>query len=113
MPKKAKPGSERDVQRRLITWLRKRGWFVINTSGSWASARGMRGVPDLICIYKGATIFVEIKGYGKDELRESQVKFFNKLGPHMGPTVDYMIVNDKWFEKALEALKEVENDRNL
>lgn len=97
--KEVKPGSERDVQRRAIIWLRKSGWLVINSSGSWRATRGMRGVPDLICHYKGLVVYVEAKGFTNQALRPTQQKFYSRLVPHLSETLGFSIVNDDNFER--------------
>jgi Holliday junction resolvase len=111
--KEVKPGSERDVQRRIIVWLRKRGWLVINTSGSWRATRGMAGVPDLICIFKSAVVFLEVKGHDKQILRGSQEKFFDKIVEHLGETLYFNVINDEKFERIQWLFKEIENDRTV
>lgn len=108
-----KPGSERDVQRRIITWLRKREWLVINTSGAWRSARGMAGVSDLICIYRGAVVFLEVKGFDKQDLRSQQEKFLDKITPHLDTTLYFNIVNNENFKRIQWFMKEIERDRTV
>jgi len=108
--RKAKPGSERDVQRRAIIFLRKRKWFVINTSGAWRSARGMAGVTDLICHLQGVTIYIECKGFGVENLRPAQKKFRKRITPYLGLTLIWMLVNDKNYSKFEDQIRRIEND---
>lgn len=95
---KAKPEhKERYVQRQIVLWLRKLGWLVINSSGAWRSARGMTGFPDLICHFRGFTIYVECKSYGAT-LRDTQLRFLQKLRPHIGTHLEYMSVEAGQFD---------------
>ena len=105
-----KPGSERDVQRRIITWLRKRGWLVINTSGAWRSARGMSGVSDLICFYHSSVVFLEVKGFDSQDLRPQQEKFLDKITPHLGSTLYFDIINNENFKMVQWMIEEIERD---
>jgi hypothetical protein len=109
--REAKPGSERDVQRRIITWLRKNEWLVINTSGAWRSARGMAGVSDLICIYRGVTVFLEVKGYDSLNLRPQQEKFLERITEHIDDTLYFNIVNNENFKRIQWFMEEIKNDR--
>lgn len=103
-----KPGAEREVQREAITFLRDRGWIVINTSGAWSSARGMRGVPDLICHYDDNTVYVEVKGYDTTQLRKTQERWLERIRSCFGPHLQFKIVNNqnlKEWKKEMEALE--------
>ena len=76
--KEVKPTSERYVQRQVVLFLRRFGWFTVNTSGSWKSARGMSGFPDVIAFKNGVTLLVECKAT-EAKLRDKQQKFRSKL----------------------------------
>ena len=108
--KEAKPGSERDVQRKVITFMRKRGWFVTNTSGAWRAARGMAGFPDLVGHWYGKTVYVECKGFNINNLRPKQKTWKQRLSKHRTNAIQYFLVNDdnyEWFE---DQIRRIEND---
>lgn len=71
--------SERFVQRQVVTFLRKVGWFVQVASGASNALPGLRGMPDLFCTRQrsdgnAVILFVECKALG-GKLRPSQEKW--------------------------------------
>lgn len=99
--KEVKPMSERYVQRQVVLFLRRFGWFVVNTSGSWKSARGMKGFPDLIAFKQGVTLLIECKAFGAG-LRLGQEKFRKKIIHQQGGTLNYCVIHAGEFDDFVE-----------
>lgn len=108
--REVKSGSERDVQRRVITFLRKRKWFVVNTSGAWRSAKGMAGFPDLVAHWHGTVVYLEIKGFSINALRPAQLKWKRRLSPHRTNNILFYLVNDERYEWFEDQIRRIEND---
>jgi len=104
--KEVKPTSERYVQRQVVLFLRRFGWFTVNTSGSWKSARGMSGFPDVIAFKNGVTLLIECKPEG-GELRQSQVRFRDKIIRQSHDTLVYRIVRAEEFEDFVQAMTNI------
>lgn len=47
---------EKDIQREIITYLEKDDWYVIKLMQT-----NKNGIPDLVCLKQGQTIFIEVK----------------------------------------------------
>jgi Holliday junction resolvase len=70
---------ESDIQRQIAQAMTKSGWLVVKLiQTNW------NGIPDLMCIRKGVTIFLEVKRPGKElePLQEHRIKTLNSLGVH-------------------------------
>lgn len=91
-----KPDSERAIQREVVTYLRRKGWFVQITSAAMKNSPGMRGVPDLIChlpdvmMKTTLTLYVECKRKG-GTLRPSQEKWLEKAKPYFSSNMGFLI----------------------
>lgn len=51
---------ESEIQRRISEALKKREWFVIKLIQT-----SCNGIPDLLCLKAGCTVFVEVKQPGR------------------------------------------------
>jgi Holliday junction resolvase len=70
---------ESDIQRQIAQAMTKSGWLVVKLiQTNW------NGIPDLMCIRKGVTIFLEVKRPGKElePLQEHRIKTLNYIGVH-------------------------------
>lgn len=81
---------EADIQADIVEYLEAIGWFVTVTSQDRATRGQLAGLPDLIAVKHNHTLFVECKTQD-GRLRESQHKWLQALGPHMGTHVLYTI----------------------
>ena len=70
---------ESDIQRDIAKAMTKSGWLVVKLiQTNW------NGIPDLMCIRKGVTIFLEVKRPGKElePLQEHRIAALNAHGIH-------------------------------
>jgi Holliday junction resolvase len=70
---------ESDIQRQIAQAMTKSGWLVVKLiQTNW------NGIPDLMCIRKGVTIFLEVKRPNKDlePLQDYRIKTLNSIGVH-------------------------------
>ena len=70
---------ESDIQRQIAQAMTKSGWLVVKLiQTNW------NGIPDLMCIRKGVTIFLEVKRPGKElePLQEHRIKTLNSIRVH-------------------------------
>jgi Holliday junction resolvase len=70
---------ESDIQRQIAQAMTKSGWLVVKLiQTNW------NGIPDLMCIRKGVTIFLEVKRPGRElePLQEHRIKTLNLIGVH-------------------------------
>ena len=96
--------SERYIQRQVILFLRRFGWFVVNTSGSWKAAPGMKGFPDLVASKTGITLYIECKAKG-GELRPTQEKFLERLSPHCGDSIFHAVAEATYFDEFINTMR--------
>lgn len=94
------PAQDEDhLQRQIVAKMRAHGAFVILTDAvgpalkfisdqkrrmgfiSWSKARGWeKGVPDLVCVWKGNILFLELKTpTGKGKLSPEQIVWKNRI----------------------------------
>jgi len=66
------------------------GWVVIDFEHNDKMPTGAIGWPDLVAMRFSVIWLIEIKAPG-DDLRPSQIRFFQKVYRHLGPTLRYMI----------------------
>jgi hypothetical protein len=85
--------SERDIQNAIKDRLHLHGWEVFEISQPRAVVRELVGVPDLIAIKLGTTVFVECKRPG-GRLRDSQREFARRIEPHLRATLSYTKADD-------------------
>jgi Holliday junction resolvase len=70
---------EKDIQRDIAQAMTKSGWLVIKLiQTNW------NGIPDLMCIRKGVTIFLEVKRPGREvePLQDYRINTLNSIGVH-------------------------------
>jgi len=70
---------EKDIQREIAQAMTKSGWLVIKLiQTNW------NGIPDLMCIRKGVTIFLEVKRPGREvePLQDYRINTLNMIGVH-------------------------------
>jgi len=99
--------TERQVQQATVKMFRDAGLFIIVTSQDRATRKQLEGLPDLIVIGRDRVLFVECKKFG-GEVRESQIEFYDRMFPHLGPHVEYTVIWHSeqaapwlaWFENA-------------
>ena len=70
---------ESDIQRQIAQAMTKSGWLVVKLIQT-----NLNGIPDLMCIRKGVTIFLEVKRPSKElqPLQEHRIKKLNAIGVH-------------------------------
>jgi Holliday junction resolvase len=70
---------ESDIQRQIAQAMTKSGWLVVKLIQT-----NLNGIPDLMCIRKGVTIFLEVKRPSKElqPLQEHRIKTLNGIGVH-------------------------------
>ena len=73
--------SEADFSRKLQKILRSRGWWVVKYH---ASQYTPKGIPDLICCYKGQFIGLELKRDAKAGLSQWQARVGQDIRDHKG-----------------------------
>jgi hypothetical protein len=99
--------SERQIQDAIKERLYLHGWEVFEISQPRRVSGGIIGVSDLIGVKHGVTIFVESKKPGED-LRPSQVRFAERLRPHLRATLSYTKADDvDEFARWLAATEEL------
>ena len=92
-PKPEYDVKESDVLSGCRKLLRTSGWFVLSTSQDRATRKQMSGLTDLIAVRYNCTLFVEGKRPG-GKLRHSQKRFRDRILPHTGPNLHYLVVDD-------------------
>jgi len=83
--------SESDVQRQVVEALEAAGWEVLITSQDRSTRGQSRGLPDLLCWKHNHTLYVECKSV-RGRLRGSQRRFKERIAPHEGPHLRYIVV---------------------
>lgn len=73
--------SEADFSRKLQKILRSRGWWVVKYH---ASQYTPKGIPDLICCYKGHFIGLELKRDSKAGLSQWQARVGQDIQDNQG-----------------------------
>ena len=68
---------ESSIQSKIIKWLKSDGYFVTKLMGT-----STNGIPDVLAIKNGKTIFVEVKRPGRkaEPLQEYRMKELNMKG---------------------------------
>jgi Holliday junction resolvase len=68
---------ESDIQRSIITHLTKHGWLCIKLIQT-----SMNGIPDLMALKNGRTVFIEVKQPGKrpTDLQQYRIEKLHKAG---------------------------------
>ena len=68
---------ESTIQAKIIKWLKSDGYFVTKLMGT-----STNGIPDVLAIKDGRTLFVEVKRPGReaDPLQEYRIKELNDYG---------------------------------
>mgnify|MGYP003491904579 FL=1 len=77
---------EQAIQKKIINQLQKEGWLCIKLiKTNW------NGIPDLLCLRKGITMFVEVKREkGKlSELQKVRIKDLKEKGFEVKVWTDY------------------------
>lgn len=99
--------SERQIQDAIKARLYLHGWEVFEISQPRAVVRELVGVPDLVAIKLGATLFIECKRPG-GRLRDSQREFARRVQPHLRATLSYTKADDvDEFARWLAATEEL------
>lgn len=99
--------SERNIQDAIKARLYLHGWEVFEISQPRAVVRELVGVPDLVAIKLGATLFIECKRPG-GRLRDSQREFARRVEPHLRATLSYTQADDvDEFARWLAATEEL------
>ncbi len=60
---KLKP-KESDIQRAIVDYLRATGWFVVRNVTYSQTVYATKGIPDLVAVKKGRTVWIECKRPG-------------------------------------------------
>jgi len=70
---------ESQIQKKIMDRLTKSGWFVVKLIQT-----NRNGIPDLMCIRNGVTIFLEVKAENGSvsPLQEHMIECLNKFGVH-------------------------------
>jgi Holliday junction resolvase len=70
---------ESQIQKKIMDRLRKNGWLVVKLIQT-----NMNGIPDLMCIRNGVTMFLEVKAENGSlsPLQEHLIGTLNKFGVH-------------------------------
>ena len=92
-PKPKYDVKESDVQHACVELLEACSWEVIVTSQDRATRRHVQGLTDLIAWRDNVTLFIECKRPG-GKLRHSQKRFRDRILPHAGPNLHYLVVDD-------------------
>jgi hypothetical protein len=83
--------TELDMQKTIEELLRVTGWVVIRMSQSRAVYGGLIGLPDVMAVRRGVTLFVECKRNKASKLRDSQKHFSKTIREHLSPTLLYVV----------------------
>jgi len=83
--------SESDVQRQVVEALEAAGWEVLITSQDRSTRGQSRGLPDLLCWKHNHSLLIECKSV-RGRLRGSQRRFKERIAPHEGPHLRYIVV---------------------
>jgi len=95
-------GPESELKAQVKAILTDAGWEVFDLSTDRKERRQHAGLPDLIIVRNNVVVFVETKAPG-ERLRESQVEFWRKIYPHLGPNVGHAVIDNVLAAKALVA----------
>jgi Holliday junction resolvase len=70
---------ESQIQKKIMDRMRKSGWLVVKLIQT-----NLNGIPDLLCIRNGVTIFLEVKAENGvvSPLQEHLIGTINKFGVH-------------------------------
>lgn len=68
---------EADIQRKIITYLTKEGWICLKLIQT-----NLNGIPDLVCLKDGRSVFIEVKQPGKkpNDLQQYRIEKLHKAG---------------------------------
>ena len=71
------PGSEAEIENKVIGFARRHGWFAIKLNPTWN-----RGVPDRLLLRPGHILFVEFKKpTGRlSELQKDDIRYLRRVG---------------------------------
>ena len=83
--------AERQVQHEAVKRLRKAGWEVVVTSQPSKTRKQLRSVPDVLAWRHDTSLLIECKS-ATGELNEAQADFLERINPHTGTHLVYMVV---------------------
>ena len=83
-------GAENEIQTWGVKWLRARGYAVFVLSAPAQVFRQFAGLPDVWVIGPNTLWMIETKA-PDGKLRDSQLKFFEKVRPFLGPNLRYSV----------------------
>lgn len=84
---------EVDVQREGVAALRCAGWHVVLLASDKRGRRQHRGLPDALAFRENHTLLIEFKS-PTGQRRQSQLDFWLAIRAHLGPNLDYALVDD-------------------
>ena len=85
--------SETEVKAEIVKRCERHKAAYICTSQPSRTRKQFRGIPDLFIFMNDHLLMVETKTTGK-EARLSQIEFQEKIHPHLGSNVQYLVTDD-------------------
>lgn len=93
-------GPESELKAQVKAIFTDAGWEVFDLSTDRKERKQHAGITDLIIVRNNVTVFVETKAPG-ERLRDSQVRFWERIHPHLGPNVGHAVIDNVLAARAL------------